>query len=510
MGFDKTVFQFYNESMKKGIILVIFLSILLYFVHPVNVSILPYGINVHQVDNDVLQKVVDAGIKWVRTGANWSTVEITKGSFDWTQVDRVVNYADSHDLSILFVIAYTPGWANRDKGINYPPDNVSDWENFVRITINRYKNKVKYWNIWNEPNSLDFFALGKDVFVERIFLPAARVIRSADPGAFIVGPGLAHLNSLNAEWYFWMKYILTQCSDYIDIVSHHIYKNEGVYYIYELLEIGESLIPSVRSIIEETGHSAKPLWITETGWNTREFSENVQAERYLEMLQKQRAERYPDKIFFYEIIDDLSPDIEPWGILRSDMSEKPAYNVYKDFIAGLYPHNGGGGDDNGNVGKKKCYAEETLKSPRTSGRQQVLSNLRHLRDTLNHFSPTTKKLTRNYYRFNDQFLELALSDSRIYRLGLELIDKSHRFINKNRDGYLSQKLDADMISKAADLIALLKAKKISKPFNELVTWAETQLKLLKKTSLFDFLLHLERKYPLNTRNPRKMVTQHPF
>jgi hypothetical protein len=484
--------------MKKGIIPVILLCISLSFVHPANVSILPYGINVHNVDNDVLQKVVYAGLKWGRTGANWSAVEIRKGAFDWTQVDRVVNYADSHDLSILFVIAYTPGWANGNKGLNYPPDNVSDWENFVRITVNRYKTKVKYWNIWNEPNSLDFFALGKDEFVEKIFLPAARVIRSADPAAFIVGPGLAHLTSLNAEWYFWLKYILTQCSDYIDIVSHHIYKNEGVYYIYELLEIGEPLIPSVRSIIEETGHSSKPFWITETGWNTSEFSESVQAERYLEMLQKQRAERFPDKIFFYEIIDDPSPGIDPWGILRSDRSEKPAYNVYKDFIAGLYP-DGGGGDGNGENGKKKCYAEETLKSIRTGGRSKVLSNLRYLRDTLNNFSPAAQKLTRGYYRFNEQFLELALSDSRIYRLGLELINKSHRFIAKNRDGYLSQTLETDIISKAGDLIVLLKNKKTSKPFKAMVTWAETQLKLLKKMPLMDYLLkHLDKEYLRNT------------
>jgi polysaccharide biosynthesis protein PslG len=498
MGFDKTGFQFYNGSMKKGIIVVIFLMVLLPFVQPANVSILPYGINVHLVENDVLQKVVDAGIKWIRTGANWSAVEIKKGSFDWSQVDRVVNFADSHDLSILFVIAYTPGWANENKGFIYPPDKVSDWENFVRITVNRYKNKVKYWDIWNEPNSLDFFALGKDVFVEKIFLPAAKVIRSADPSAFIVGPGLAHLNSLNAEWYFWLKYILTECRDYIDIVSHHIYKNEGVYYIYELLEIGEALLPSVQSIIEETGHGSKPLWITETGWDTLEFSENVQAERYLEMLQKQREKRYPDKIFFYEIIDDPSPGIDPWGILRSDRSEKPAYNVYKDFIAGLYPHNGGGGDDNGDVGKKKCYAEETLNSSRTSERQQTLSNLRYLRDTLNYFSPAAQELTRIYYQFNQQFLKLALSDSRIYRLGIELINKSHRLITKNRDRLLSQTLGTDMVSKAGDLLALLKEKKTSEPFKAAVTWAEAQLKLLKKMSLMDYLLkHFQREHQQN-------------
>jgi hypothetical protein len=471
--------------MKKEILFLLFFSFSWLFVYPANVSSLPYGINVHQADNEVLQKVVDAGIKWIRTGANWSAVESRKGLFDWTQLDRVVNYAQGHNLSILFVIAYTPGWANDYKGIAYPPDKVGDWEHFVRVTVTRYKDRVKYWNIWNEPNARDFFAQGKDVFVEKIFLPAAQVIRDTDPSAFIVGPELAHLTSLDSEWYFWMKYILIQAGDYIDIVSHHIYKNEGVDYIYELLELGDTLIPPVREIIRDSGYESKPFWITETGWNTATFSEEVQADRYLAMLQKRREKGYPNKIFFYEIIDDPSPGIAPWGILRSDRGEKPAYGVYKDFIAGKYPDDGGGGDngDHGNQDAKQCFSQHAAAAAPPAERSKILANLRVFRDTMRYFLPAAQELTRAYYNLNGEFLGLALADSRVFRLGVDLVHGFQQWIENHKQGRSRGLPEERLISKTARLIALLKTKKTSQPFRNLVRWAESQLELLKKGEL---------------------------
>lgn len=472
--------------VRKRIILITLFCFSLSFGFAANVSSLPYGINVHQVGNDVLKKVVDAGIKWIRTEAHWFAVEIQKGVFDWSQIDRVVSYADSNGLSILLMIGYTPAWANGNQGINYPADNVGDWENFVRIAVNRYKSRVKYWNIWNEPNSVDFFAPGKDVFVEKVFLPAAKVIRSEDPSAFIVGPGLAHLVSLNEEWYFWMKYILTEGSGYIDIVSHHIYKNEGVFYIYQMLEEGEDFVPSVQQIIEESGYGSMPFWITETGWNTREFSESVQSDRYLEMLQERQEKSYPDKIFFYEIIDDPTPGIDPWGILRSDLSEKPAYTVYKDFIDGKYSNGGNGNGDDDNK-KKKCFAEKVTGRD-AGGRSGVLSNLRDFRDGLKNLSPAAQKLVQLYYDMNEEFLELSLRDSRIYRLGVELIYQADRLITQHKGDFLNQRLEKNIALKVGRLLSLLKEKQLSASFKEVVMWGEQQLRLLKTGTLGNYLL----------------------
>lgn len=475
--------------MVKRVLIVLLLSVLSCWIHAINVSTSPYGINVHNVPNDILAKVTEAGIKWIRTGADWSGVEYARGLFDWSQVDRVVDYADANGLSILFVIAYTPAWANNGKGIKYPADNVADWENFVRRTVNRYKNKVKYWNIWNEPNSKDFFAQGKDVFVDRVFLPAAKVIRDTDPGAFIVGPELAHLTGLNAEWYFWMKYILTNAADYIDVVSHHIYKNEGVYLIYEILEDGEALIPSVRQIIEESGHGSKPFWITETGWNTSDFSETVQSERYVEFLAERKRKFYPHKIFFYEIIDDPAPGIDPWGILRSDASEKPAYAAYKNFIAGIIDGGGNGGGD-GNDPKKKCYAQE-VSGTGNNGRNQKqnLDSLRELRDMLNRLFPGTRVLTHYYYALGSEMLELSLKDSRVYRLGSDLVENTGRLMSRDGLAFATEQTDSQLISHLESLTAILKDKNLSPPFRKLVLWGDDQLIKLKNDSIMNYLSH---------------------
>jgi polysaccharide biosynthesis protein PslG len=486
-----------RKFMKKIIYFLLILILPTATAVAVTGSTSPYGVNIHHADNTVLQKVRTAGIKWVRSDVLWSGVEYQKGSYDWSQVDRVIDYAYSNGLSMLFTISYTPGWANNNKGIIYPPDNVNDWINFVTLTINRYKSKVKHWSIWNEPNASAFFGETKDVFVQKIFLPAAAAIRSADPSAFIVGPETAHLVGTNAEWYFWMKYILTECGQYIDIVSHHIYKSEGAYYIYELLETGETFVPSVKEIIEKAGHGNKPFWITETGWNTRAFSENVQADRYLDMLTKRKEKNYPQKIFFYEIIDDPNPNIDPWGILRYDLSEKPAYTVYKDFIAGKYDDIDNGGSDDGN--NNKCYSKD-VGDGIGNNKGKILISLRNFRDNLRRSTPEAEVLITNYYRFSGELTDLSFKDSRLFKLGVELLNLSNNFLLQHGQSYQSQKLSPTIVAKLQQMAALLKEKPLSPGLRNFILWGENQLHYLRKDSIGNYLSHQLKKNSLSIRH----------
>ncbi len=387
--------------MKKKILLFLILIITVPLLFSGDES--PFGINVHICNNKVLAKVKEAGIKWIRVDLYWSLIEYEKGKFDYQEIDRIVDYCSQNQLTILGVLSSTPGWSNKNKGINYPPDDPEDWKNFVSVTVNRYKNDIKYWNIWNEPNVKKFFALEKDVFVNKIFLPAAESIKVNNPGSFIAGPELAHLGNQGSEWYFWMKYILTECAGYIDIVSHHIYKNSGVYAIFESLEIGENITPSVKDVIDESGFSSAPFWLTETGWDTELFTEEVQGERYLEFLQEMKIRKYPDKIFFYQIIDDITPEIRPWGILRSDVSEKPAYGIYRDFISGMYPPI----EDTGERElSKKCYMEESISRSGIKDKTRLLANLRKFRDLIRIF-PLTEKFVTLYYNSNPLLKRIA-------------------------------------------------------------------------------------------------------
>jgi hypothetical protein len=450
----------------------------------ITISPMPYGINVHLAQNETLAKVKAAGITWIRIDISWRLIETSKGNFNFKEVDRIADYAAANALSIYASISDTPGWANGKKGSNYPATNVNDWKSFVNNIINRYKFKIKYWGIWNEPNVTNFFALGKDIFVQQILLPAAQTIRTADPTAFIVGPELAHLTGSGAEWYFWMKYILDNAGQYFDIISHHLYEDLGVYLIYELLEIGDNLIPSVKQIIKESGQDAKPFWITETGWETSKFSESMQALRYLDMLQTRARKDYPQKIFFYEIMDDPTPNVPPWGILHSSGEAKAAYNVYRDYIAGLYPDSGNADDTTKN---RKCYAEQTMAATSSSSKIQAIQKLRNARDYLRGYSPSAQKAVNIYYELNQEFLKIALADSRVFCLGREILAQALKIVDENSQVNLNQPLPEAIFHKTAALVGILKNEYNDTPMGPLAALLEKNLAVIGQTPLRDLL-----------------------
>jgi hypothetical protein len=90
--------------------------------------------------------------------------------------------------------------------------------------------------------------------------------------------------------------------------------------------------PTVRQVMQWTGTEDKPLWLTETGWNTADISEEAQATYYEQVLDGVDAYEWLDKVFFYQLVDEPdSPD--QWGILRVDLSPKLAYEAYQRHLA---------------------------------------------------------------------------------------------------------------------------------------------------------------------------------
>jgi hypothetical protein len=474
----------YNNAMKKLQLCAVALLLATMRLTAVTISPLPYGINVHLAKNNVLDKAKAAGIAWIRIDINWNLIESVKGEYNYSEVDRVVQYANSIGLSIYASIAYTPGWANGKKGVTYPATKVSEWKNFVAHTVNRYKSQIKYWGIWNEPNLKIFFALDKDKFVQQILVPAAQAIRATDPAAFIVGPELAHLTATGSEWYFWMKYILDNAGNYLDIISHHLYEDLGVYYMYELLEDGDALIPAVKAIVQQSGQGDKPFWITETGWNTRKYSETMQANRYLDMLHARARKGYPDKVFFYEIIDDPKPAVDPFGILRSNLEAKPAYNTYKDYIAGLLPDPGN--PDEGKV-NKKCYAEETVDSGVTAARNPTLQSMYRARNFLRGYSASASKTVDIYYEWNQEFLKIALADARVFALGRKILAQALPLLADGNWTAMEQPLPVNLCLDARALVGIIKSDYADSPLAPIALLADKGLAAMDKISPHDML-----------------------
>jgi hypothetical protein len=143
-------------------------------------------------------------------------------------------------------------------------------------------------------------------------------------GGFVCGPELG----TQGDWRVWLYRILSEKPRDLDIVTIHQYGDTGTHVLLELL--------TPRGLMVLTGTDAKELWLTETGWDTSGVSEEAHAAYYEQVLEGLEQEGGPDKVFFYQLVDE--PDSpEAWGILRVDLSPKPAYQTYQRHIAARVP-----------------------------------------------------------------------------------------------------------------------------------------------------------------------------
>ena len=123
----------------------------------------PFGIHMASITRHLLlAKAI--GVNWTRLHdagcayTCWAFVEPHKGQ--WTfHDDDIARYRKNH-IEILGMLGTAPPWATgvpaKPNGPDYwdrwvePRDNA-DYANYVHVMTSRYKDAIRYWDIWNEP-----------------------------------------------------------------------------------------------------------------------------------------------------------------------------------------------------------------------------------------------------------------------------------------------------------------------------------------------------------------------
>lgn len=113
----------------------------------------------------VFDKILaDWNFKYIRLSAQWNLIEKTKGQYDWTDLDWLMNSAAARNAKVVLAIGNkTPRW---------PECHFPDWVDassygahkqdlldFMKTAVERYKNHpaLEVWQVENEP-FLDFGA----------------------------------------------------------------------------------------------------------------------------------------------------------------------------------------------------------------------------------------------------------------------------------------------------------------------------------------------------------------
>jgi hypothetical protein len=95
-------------------------------------------------------------------------------AYNWSLYDRLVRYAATYHIKLVFSILFTPSWANGGKGKTVAPTDPKDLQDFAFAAATRYSGyylpppwqldptlaapnlplpEVNMWTAWNEPNN---------------------------------------------------------------------------------------------------------------------------------------------------------------------------------------------------------------------------------------------------------------------------------------------------------------------------------------------------------------------
>ena len=139
-----------------------------------------------------LGMIQDAGFSWVKQNFGWRDIEATKGQFDWSITDRIMDQIDEFGLNVLVRLDHQPAWAGGGFPLTGPPDDLQDFADFVSAVAQRYRGRVDAYQIWNEPNlAREWGGQSPDPvrYAEMLKLAYA-AIKAADPGAIVITAGL--------------------------------------------------------------------------------------------------------------------------------------------------------------------------------------------------------------------------------------------------------------------------------------------------------------------------------
>ncbi|NUM73252.1 cellulase family glycosylhydrolase [candidate division KSB1 bacterium] len=210
-------------------------------------------------DMEVLKR---SGINLLRISFGWDSIEERKDEYNWLFWDDYVKMAvDEYGITLIPYICYTPQWnstGDTSNFWNHTPKDYEEFGEFVGILVNRYKDRIKTWELWNEPDIKAYWS-GTAEDLARIVKIGAEAVRKADSTAIVVCPGLAGHTEFTLALF--KDYGI---SPYVDVVNLHNY-----FETWHPSPI-EAIVPyvnDVANIIKQYGDN-QSLWMAEVGYST--------------------------------------------------------------------------------------------------------------------------------------------------------------------------------------------------------------------------------------------------
>ncbi|OGV53351.1 MAG: hypothetical protein A2X45_17355 [Lentisphaerae bacterium GWF2_50_93] len=269
-----------------------------------------------------------AGVRWLRFFPEWQTIQPKKGEWNFKPSDDLVADATKNNIRIAGIFCFFAPWTSADGGTRKGPvKDIQYWRDYTNGLMARYKNDIKYWEVWNEFNGSFYQGINKPKEYADLTVAAYVEAKKISPDIKI------GMSCANFDIGFFDAAIKAGAAGHFDFIAVHPYENLGSV-MSDGAESGFlSMAESIRKMLKDNKQKEDmPLWITEIGYQApiapNPEKDALQAEAIIKTYILSVAQGF-EKTYWFEARGPAYGKGTDHGIIRPDWSLRPAYDAMK-------------------------------------------------------------------------------------------------------------------------------------------------------------------------------------
>ena len=272
-------------------------------------------------------KVFDVGVRWVRMFPEWRNLEPKEGTWKWDSLDAMLKDAADQKIEINGLLMGSTPWV-KGGAHAFPMSHLSQWSDFVSAVVDRYKNQIHYWEIWNEGNGGFNDNHNSTADYANLVAASYAAAKKSDPNAQ-VGMTVASFDApyLNQAFIEMAKAEKANSFDYLCIhpyeIAEHVLEPHGeIPYLW--------MTHILRHILKANApeRANAEIWITEVGLRVEKRVTDADAAKGLVKIYTMALAQGIKHTFWFEAQDPVGED-QGFGLLARAGTPRASYNSFK-------------------------------------------------------------------------------------------------------------------------------------------------------------------------------------
>lgn len=327
-----------------------------------------------------VEMIADAGFAWIRQEFPWEDIEIHgRGDFvdrrndpmgidAWAKYDHIVDLAERYDLNVIVRLSNPPAWSRQDgdaRGPFAPPDDPADFVNYARAVAERYAGRLRYFQIWNEPNIYPEWGEAEvsPADYTELLCRTYDVLKAIDPDIVVITAALAPTvapggRDLNDLTFLQLMYEAgaKDCFDVLSVQGYGLFSGPTDHRSHAIT-LNVARHEWIRDIMLTHGDGEKAIWLAEAAWNPvpddlahpdklryGQVTEEQRA-RWLPLLYERAREEWPwvgvIALWYFKPASDLDAGKPEYyfRLVEPGFTPLPAFEAMRDYI-GREPFDG--------------------------------------------------------------------------------------------------------------------------------------------------------------------------